>query len=135
VFDQDDKRTPIDLICVIDKSGSMSGKKIKLVRETLEFIIDCLNENDRISVIAFNTTAERVIPLTRANKNNKQSLTEKVKKIDASGRTNINDGLNLAFKTLSERRNKNPVSSILLLSDGRDDNKEISIRVNESLDK
>lgn len=78
---------------------------------------------------------ERVIPLTRANKNNKQSLTEKVKKIDASGRTNINDGLNLAFKTLSERRNKNPVSSILLLSDGRDDNKEISIRVNESLDK
>jgi len=113
----------------------MSGKKIKLVKDTLEFIIDCLNENDRLSVITFNTAGERIIPLTRMNKNNKQSLTEIVKKIYATGRTNINDGLSLAFKTLAERKNKNPVSSILLLSDGRDDNKEISARINESLDK
>jgi len=111
----------------------MCGQKIKLVRETLEFIVDCLNENDRVSIITFNTQAERLIPLTRAK--NKQDLIEKIKKIESSGRTNIDDGLNLAFKTLSERKNKNPVSSILLLSDGRDDNKEVSKRINESLDK
>jgi len=32
-------RTSVDLICVIDVSGSMSGEKIGLVRETLRYII------------------------------------------------------------------------------------------------
>ena len=33
-------RAEIDLVAVIDRSGSMSGSKIKLVKETLEFVID-----------------------------------------------------------------------------------------------
>jgi len=61
----DEKRTPIDLICVIDKSGSMSGEKIKLVHETLEFIIENLNSEDRLSVISFNDNATREFNLCR----------------------------------------------------------------------
>ena len=30
----------IDLVAVIDRSGSMSGSKIKLVQETLDFFVD-----------------------------------------------------------------------------------------------
>jgi len=35
----DNKRAPIDLVAVIDKSGSMSGKKLALVKKTLEFVL------------------------------------------------------------------------------------------------
>ena len=33
-------RAPVDIVAVIDKSGSMAGEKISLVRETLLFVID-----------------------------------------------------------------------------------------------
>ena len=33
-------RASVDIVAVIDKSGSMSGQKIALVRETLLFVID-----------------------------------------------------------------------------------------------
>lgn len=35
----------------IDISGSMSGDKIKMVRETLLFIIDELKDIDRLSLV------------------------------------------------------------------------------------
>eukprot|EP01115_Flamella_aegyptia_P003481 TRINITY_DN1606_c0_g1_i2.p1 TRINITY_DN1606_c0_g1~~TRINITY_DN1606_c0_g1_i2.p1 ORF type:complete len:86 (-),score=17.34 TRINITY_DN1606_c0_g1_i2:118-375(-) len=39
---QPDKRSPLDLICVVDRSGSMSGSKIELTKQTLEFVVSQL---------------------------------------------------------------------------------------------
>lgn len=50
-------RVPLDLICVVDQSGSMSGEKINLLKRTLNYIVEQLNENDRLAVVSFNTTA------------------------------------------------------------------------------
>lgn len=44
-------RPPIDLICVIDRSGSMSGEKIALVRKTLNLLLEFLGEKDRLCLI------------------------------------------------------------------------------------
>lgn len=50
-------RLPIDLVCVIDRSYSMVGEKIELVKKTLLYIIeDLLDEEDRISLIQFDDT-------------------------------------------------------------------------------
>ena len=38
-------RAPVDIVAVIDKSGSMGGEKIRLVRETLLFVIDQRKSN------------------------------------------------------------------------------------------
>ena len=39
-FYEPTNRAEIDLVAVIDRSGSMSGKKIDLVKKTLYFIVD-----------------------------------------------------------------------------------------------
>lgn len=39
-FYEPTSRAPIDVCAVIDKSGSMAGEKLRLVKETLEFVID-----------------------------------------------------------------------------------------------
>ncbi len=39
-FFEPDVRAPVDIVAVIDKSGSMHGEKLNLVKETLEFVID-----------------------------------------------------------------------------------------------
>jgi hypothetical protein len=42
-LDAEATRLPFDLICVLDKSGSMAGEKIKLVKDTLKFLLEELD--------------------------------------------------------------------------------------------
>ncbi|CAF3706122.1 unnamed protein product [Rotaria sp. Silwood1] len=59
---------PIDLVCVVDQSGSMSGDKIALLKQTLIYIVEKMNELDRLAIISFNTTAfDRSHGLKRMN--------------------------------------------------------------------
>lgn len=67
-------RPAVDLICVIDTSGSMGGKKIKLVQDTLMQLVDYLSAKDRISLIKFSSSAQRLCPLTNVSAENKQTL-------------------------------------------------------------
>ena len=53
----DDERPGLDLVITIDKSGSMRGNKIKLVKETLIFIVDELKEIDRLSLVTFSNSS------------------------------------------------------------------------------
>ena len=36
---EEEKRPPLDIVAVIDKSGSMEGEKLFLVKRSLEFLI------------------------------------------------------------------------------------------------
>ena len=51
------KNNYADLIFVVDVSGSMSGDRIRLVKETLNYIVDITNENDGIALIIFHSSA------------------------------------------------------------------------------
>lgn len=93
-------RTSVDLICVIDNSGSMKGEKIQLVRDTIKFLIETLTPADRLSIILFNTYAKRVCGLKCVTPENSVKLVNLVDEIQAGGGTDINSGMNLALKTL-----------------------------------
>ena len=43
-----------------------------------------------------------------------------IESLNAGGGTNINSGLNLALKTIRDRKHQNTVTSVFLLSDGQD---------------
>ena len=118
--EQEGDRSPIDLVCVIDISGSMSGEKIDLVRKTLVSLLELVNEHDRICLIQFDDRAERLTPLLRNDKTNLPIFTSKIGQLRDRGGTNIATGMNLAFKVLQERKESNPVTSIFLLTDGLD---------------
>jgi Mg-chelatase subunit ChlD len=61
-------RVPIDLVCVVDQSGSMSGEKMALLKQTLIYIAEQLNDLDRLAIISFDTRAyDRSHGLKRMN--------------------------------------------------------------------
>ena len=53
----DELHVPIDLVCVVDQSGSMRGDKIALLKDTLDYIIDQMRSLDRLAIVSFNSTA------------------------------------------------------------------------------
>ncbi|GMG99412.1 hypothetical protein Nepgr_001252 [Nepenthes gracilis] len=113
-------RTPVDLVTVLDISGSMAGTKLALLKRAMGFVIQNLSSNDRLSVIAFSSTARRLFPLRRMSETGRQEALQAVNSLMANGGTNIAEGLRKGAKVMEERREKNPVASIILLSDGQD---------------
>ncbi|KAK8531833.1 hypothetical protein V6N13_131191 [Hibiscus sabdariffa] len=113
-------RAPVDLVTVLDISGSMSGTKLALLKRAMGFVIQNLGSNDRLSVIAFSSTARRLFPLGRMSDVGRQQALHAVNSLVANGGTNIVEGLRKGAKVMEDRREKNPVASIILLSDGQD---------------
>lgn len=113
-------RAPVDLVTVLDVSGSMAGTKLALLKRAMGFVIQNLGPSDRLSVIAFSSTARRLFPLRRMSEAGKREALQAVNLLTSSGGTNILQGLKKGAKVMSERKSKNPVSSIILLSDGQD---------------
>jgi len=113
-------KAPLDLVCVIDHSGSMSGEKIELVKESFKSLLRFLGDSDRLSIVIFDNNASRLVPLVRTTEKNKKLILSQLKNVQGDGYTDINLGMTHAFEILKQRRYKNPVTSIFLLSDGLD---------------
>lgn len=113
-------RAPIDLVTVLDVSGSMAGTKLALLKRAMGFVIQNLGPSDRLSVIAFSSTARRIFPLHRMTDTGRQRALQAVNSLVSNGGTNIAEGLRKGVKVFVDRQWKNPVGSIILLSDGQD---------------
>lgn len=113
-------RAPVDLVTVLDTSGSMAGTKLALLKRAMGFVIQNLGPADRLAVIAFSSTARRLFPLRTMSDIGKQQALQAVNSLVANGGTNIAEGLRKGAKVMEDRRENNPVGSIILLSDGQD---------------
>uniref|UniRef100_A0A8C8T9Y3 Inter alpha-trypsin inhibitor, heavy chain 4 n=1 Tax=Peromyscus maniculatus bairdii TaxID=230844 RepID=A0A8C8T9Y3_PERMB len=115
---------PKNVVFVIDKSGSMSGKKIQQTREALIKILNDLSPKDQFNLIVFNEEITQWMPsLLEASKENLKEATSYASKINAQGGTNINDAMLMAVKLLdtsnqAELLPSGSVSLIILLTDG-----------------
>ncbi|XP_026448819.1 E3 ubiquitin-protein ligase WAV3-like [Papaver somniferum] len=122
-------RAPIDLVTVLDISGSMTGTKIQLLKRAMGFVIENLGPSDRLSVISFSYNAHRLFPLLLMTDSGKQYALQAVNSLVAGGGTNIVEGLKKGSKVIEDRGHRNPVYSIMLLSDGQDSyTKEINLK-------
>ncbi|TVU30449.1 hypothetical protein EJB05_22073 [Eragrostis curvula] len=102
-------RAPLDLVTVLDVSGSMAGTKLALLKRAMCFVIDALGPSDRLSVIAFSSTAWRLFPLRKMTAFGKQQSLQSVSSLAATGGTNIGDALRKAARVMEDRQARNPV--------------------------
>lgn len=120
----DEKRENLDLVCVLDISSSMNGaSKLDLCKNTLDFVVSQLSPNDRLSLVTFSNNVKTVQKLTKMDEDGKRKFRENVKKVRASGMTNLSGGLLKGVSEVMEQREDgdapNTIQSILLLTDGQ----------------
>eukprot|EP00253_Pinus_taeda_P032524 PITA_32524 len=113
-------RAPIDLVTVLDVSGSMTGMKLSLLKRAMAFVISNLSPADQLSIIVFSTMAKRVFPLKSIAPDGQHKARPVVDQLVCAGSTNIVEGLRIGTKVLEDRRQRNPVARIMLLLDGHD---------------
>jgi len=116
--DERSSRAPIDLVAVIDRSGSMSGEKLELVIETLKFMLQQLKAEDRLSLVSYDTSVTVDVPLQKMSTENKTLALDKITKLKAGSSTNLSGGLISGLEQLLNRETMNEVASVLLFTDG-----------------
>lgn len=114
------QKVPLDVVCVLDNSGSMSGGKLESLKKAMDFVIEMLGPHDRLSVVNFNSHPELMHGLLKMNSSNQFRAKTTIHTLRATGGTNILQGMQQGWSILESRRSKNPASCLFLLTDGQD---------------
>jgi Mg-chelatase subunit ChlD len=119
--DKSEKVKPVDLICIVDVSGSMSGEPINLVKESLKYLVKLMNETDNFALVTFSSSSQIVNDLTKMTEENKSIILDNIENLNAGGGTNIYSGLEEGLYLLkNDYSSGERIASMILLSDGDD---------------
>lgn len=111
-------RAPISMAVVLDTSGSMSGEKIEDAKRAVLRLISDMRDDDEIALVRYDDHSELVQPLARVG-SVRESLSTRVRAIEAGGGTNIPGGLSHGLRAIDEAA-KGRVRRIVVVSDGLD---------------
>jgi Ca-activated chloride channel homolog len=109
-------RVPLNLSIVVDKSGSMQGKRLTNAMAATRDAIERLRDGDIVSMVTYDTRAEVLISPTVIDATSRRRILERLTKPRAGGDTCISCGIDAGMRMLGQRPGM--VSRILLLSDG-----------------
>ncbi len=110
------KPAELNLAIVIDKSGSMRGKRLKNAVEGARTALSQLRDGDVVSVITYGQTANVIVSPTVITSASRDVVLTALNTIRARGETCISCGIDLARRMA--RSNSDKVTRIVLLSDG-----------------
>ena len=108
---------PLNICLVLDRSTSMQGDKMDMVKATAIQLLRSLRPEDVLSVIAFSDYAEVIVPAAINMDIKKQE--GRIQMMQASGATEIYNGLQAGLKEIRRTLDPSRVNHIILLTDGQ----------------
>ena len=107
---------PLNVCLVLDRSTSMKGEKMDVVKSTAIQVLRNLRPQDILSVVTFSDRAEVIIPA--AYHQDRTRLEARIQMIQPSGATEIYQGLEAGVKEVMRSLDSKRISHIVLLTDG-----------------
>ena len=117
------RKKPASVVLVLDTSGSMNDNgKIQNAREGAKQLVSLLSDNDRLSLLPFNSRATWASQDLQI-KTGRDDLVRAIDSLFASGGTALYDSIDVAYQHLLEQTSSgdpNSILSIVVLTDGED---------------
>jgi len=119
-------KKPVDLVVVMDISGSMAGDKISSARQSLAQFIDLLDDGDRLEVILF---SDELITLTDLSPlgEKRDEVKRRVSGVVEGGDTRLYDAASEAYTSLQTDADMDHIRAVVVLSDGQDTASQIGL--------
>jgi Ca-activated chloride channel family protein len=106
---------PFHLCLVLDRSTSMQGQRMDMVKASAMQLMRQFRNQDLFSVVAFSDRAEVIIPPTRVSEMSKDD--HRISMLQAGGGTEIYQGLQLGMQQLRSIDTRY-MRQLILLTDG-----------------
>lgn len=107
---------PLNLCLVLDRSTSMQGEKMDILKATAIQLLRSLRPQDVLSIVAFSDRAEVIVPASISLDKRKQE--GHIQMMYASGATEIYHGLETGLKEIRKTLDPSRVNHLILLTDG-----------------
>lgn len=109
---------PVDVILVLDSSGSMAGEALDAAKQAARAFVNQMDlSQDRVGIVQFSDAVDSTHPLD----NDRAAIIAAIDRIHQTGGTAIHNGLQGAFELLQADRRDEATPVIVLLSDGESD--------------
>jgi Ca-activated chloride channel family protein len=110
-------KKPVDLVVVMDVSGSMEGQKIAAARNSLLQFIDLLDDRDRLQVTLFSKDIVTLTPLTPLGEK-REDVRRRVSGIVDQTDTRLYGAVAQTYDELLENGDRQHIQAMVVLSDG-----------------
>jgi len=114
----DEKAQNVDIVIVLDRSGSMQGRKIEDARRAVVELLSSLSANDRFALVTYSDGVQILSGLMNVTDGNREKLVSAVQRVYAGGGTNLGAGLQTGINLLVSRKPTSNSGKIILISDG-----------------
>lgn len=108
---------PANLVFLVDVSSSMSDNdKLPLVKSSLKMLTKQLRSQDTISIVTYAGRTQVTLPATKGSDTDK--ILAAIDSLDASGSTNGEAAIKLAYQQAKIHYKKDGINRILMMTDG-----------------
>ena len=112
-------RKRVNIILVVDVSGSMEGEKLVAVQDGLKLFLDELADDDTVGILTFNDQIETLTPLSPLGPKRAQ-VEREIDFLQADYKTVLHDVTLEALEELSAAYDPERINAVVLMTDGID---------------